>query len=102
MPIIQSTPNRLVFKSGSTMLTLDRDAGKVVLQGKFLFWNLKPTEAEITDIREVKVDAAVDRASGVEVCSTVLALASGAAWAFPCSDRKEAEANADAVKGFLR
>lgn len=101
MPIIQSTPKRLVVKSGSTTLTLDRDSGKAVLQRKVLFWNRNPAEAEIRDIKDVKVDAVVDRASGVEVCSTVFVLASGAAWAFPGADKKDAEANAAAVKSFL-
>lgn len=101
MPIIQSTPKRLVLKSGSTTLTLDRDSGKAALQRKVLFWNLKPTEAAIADIADVKVDAAVDRASGVEVCSIMVVMASGAAWAFPCSDKNEAQANAAAVKSFL-
>jgi hypothetical protein len=44
MAIIESTPRRLVLASGSTKLTLDKDAGKASLQRKFLFWNLKPTE----------------------------------------------------------
>ena len=101
MPILQSTPNRLVLKSGSTTLTFDRDSGQAILQRRLLFWNLKPAETKIANIRDVKVDAAVDRASGVEVCSTVLVLASGAAWAFPCSDKNEAQANAAAVTNFL-
>jgi hypothetical protein len=49
----------------------------------------------------VKVDAAVDRASGVEMCNTVLVLASGAAWAFPSADRRDAESNANVVRQFL-
>ena len=71
------------------------------MQRKLLFWNLKPSEAPLTDITEVTVDAAVDRASGVEVCSTTLVMLTGAGWAFPCSDKKDAEATAEAVRRFL-
>ena len=101
MPIIESTPKRLVIKSGSTTLTLDRDSGGASLQRKFLFWSLKPTEAAIADVKDVKVEAAVDRASGVEVCSTVLVLASGAAWFFPSASKTDAESNANAIRQFL-
>lgn len=101
MPIIESTSKRLVLRSGSTTLTLDRDSGKAVLQRKVLFWSLKPIEVGISDITDVKVDAAVDRASGVEICSAVLVLSSGAAWAFPSADKKDAEANVDAIRRLL-
>ena len=49
---------------------LDKDAGKVSLQRKVLFWRLKPVEAPLSDVSDIKVDTAVDRASGVEVCHT--------------------------------
>src|SRR5262245_65436118 len=42
MPVTENAPRQLVLKSGSTTLTLDKDAGKVILQRKFLMWNLKP------------------------------------------------------------
>ena len=101
MTITESTLKRLVLKSGSTTLTFDRDSGRATLQRKRLFWSLKPIEAAIAEIKEVKVDAAVDRASGVEVCSTVLALASGAAWFFPSASKTDAESNATAIRQFL-
>jgi hypothetical protein len=82
-------------------LTLDQAAGKATLQRKLLFWNLRPAEAPLSDIIDVMVDAAVDRASGVDVCSTTLVMSSGAGWAFPCSDKKDAQATADAVREFL-
>jgi len=88
MPIAEHTPERLVLRSGSTTLTLSKEAGKATLQRKLLFWKLKPSEAPLADITGVTVDAAVDRASGVEVCSTTLVLRTGAGWALPCSDRK--------------
>ena len=47
--IIASTPQRLVLQSGSTTLALDRDAGKVSLQRRLLFWRLKPIEAPLSE-----------------------------------------------------
>jgi hypothetical protein len=101
MPVAEHTPERLILKSGSTTLTLSKEAGKASLQRKLLFWSLKPTEAPLSDISDVTVDAAVDRASGVEVCSTMLVMRTGAAWAFPAADRKDAQASADAARRFL-
>lgn len=101
MAVIEHTPQRLVLRSGSTTLTLSKDTGKASLQRKLLFWRLKPSEAPLSDITEVTVEAAVDRASGVEVCSTTLILRTGAGWAFPCSDKKDALATAETVRSFL-
>jgi hypothetical protein len=102
MPITERTSQRLVAKSGSTTLTLSKEAGKATLQRKLLyFWTLRPSEAPLSDIAEVIVEAAVDRASGVDVCSTMLVMRTGAGWAFPCSDKKDAQATADAIREFL-
>lgn len=101
MPIMESTPQLLVLKSGSTTLTLNRETANAVLQRKLLLWNLKPIEAPLSNIIEVTVDAAVDRASGVEVCSTMLVMTSGAAWSLAASDKKDAQASADAIRKFL-
>jgi hypothetical protein len=68
MPVTENTPRQMVLKSGSTTLTLDKDAGKATLQRKLLIWRLKPIEAPLSDVSDVTVDTAVDRASGVEVC----------------------------------
>jgi hypothetical protein len=101
MPISERTSQRLVLRSGSTTLTLNREAGKATLQRKILLWNLRPAEALLSDIVDVSVDAAIDRASGVEVCSTTLVMRTGAGWAFPCSDKKDAQAIANAIREFL-
>jgi hypothetical protein len=101
MPITESTPRRLVLKSGSTTLTLDKDAGKAILQRKFLLWNQKPVETALSDIAQFTVDTAVDRASGVEVCHTMVVLRSGAGWAFPAENKGEAQTNATAMGNFL-
>ena len=101
MPITENTPQRLVLRSGSTLLTLSRDTRKAVLQRKVLFWNLKPLEVPLSEIMEVKLDSDVDRASGIEVCATTLVLASGAGWALPAADKKDAQTSAEAIRKFL-
>jgi hypothetical protein len=99
--IIESTPQRVVAQSGSTTLTLDKTAGKATLQRKLLFWKLKPLELPLAEVAEFSVDVGVDRASGVEICNTMLVTRSGAAWALPADDRKDAEATAAAMRAFL-
>ena len=101
MAIIESTPRRLVLGSGSTRLTLDKDAGKATLQRKLLFWNLKPAELPLSDFSSVTLDKAVDRASGVEIFHTMLVTRAGAAWAFPANDKTEAEKHMAALREFL-
>ena len=101
MAIIESTPRRLVVTSGSTTLTLDKDAGKASLQRKFLFWNLKPTELPLSEFSAVTLDKAVDRASGVEIFHTMLVTRAGAAWALSADDKSEAEKNIAALREFL-
>ena len=97
----EKTPRQLVLKSGSTTLTLDKDAGKATLQRKLLIWRLKPIEAPPSDISDVTIDTAVDRASGVEVCHTMLVRSTGEAWALPAADKKDAGINASAIRDFL-
>jgi hypothetical protein len=101
MAIVASTPERLVLKCGSTTLTLSKEAGTATLQRKILFWSPKPVEAPLSDITDVLVDAAIDRASGVEICSATLIMRGVSAWSFPSADRKDAEASASAVRSFL-
>jgi hypothetical protein len=101
MAIIESTPRRLVLKSGSTTLTLDKDVGTVKLQRKMLMFALKPVEHPLTDIADVTIDAGVDRASGVEVCNTMVIMRSGEGWAMPAADKKDAEASAAAIRTFV-
>jgi hypothetical protein len=101
MPIVEHSASQLVLKSGSTTLALDKATSKAVLRRKFLFWGLKPIEVPITDVLGVNVDAAVDRASGVEICSAMVVMRSGAAWALAASDKKDANAMAAAMREFL-
>jgi hypothetical protein len=101
MPITERTSHRLVLKSGSTTLTLDKTADKAVLQRKILLWGLKPVEASLSEISDITIDTAVDRASGVEVCHTMLIMRGGTGWSFPAGDKTEAETNAAAMRNFL-
>lgn len=101
MPITERTPQKLVAKSGSTTLTLSKQAGQATMQRKFLFWKLRPAEKPLVDITEVKIEAAVDRASGVEFYSTMLVMRTGTGWIFPCSDKNDALTTADAFRDFL-
>jgi hypothetical protein len=52
-------------------------------------------------ISDITIDTAVDRASGVEVCHTMLIMQDGRGWAFPAADKTEAETNAGAMRDFL-
>ena len=101
MPITERTSHRLVLRSGSTTLTLDKTADKAILQRKLLLWGLKPVEASLFDISDITIDTAVDRASGVEVCHTMLIMKDGKGWAFPAADKAEAETDAAAMRDFL-
>jgi hypothetical protein len=94
MPILENTPTRLSIKSGATILTLNKNNGKVVLQRKLIFWQRKPIEKALSEIASISVDAGVDRASGVEICHTMVILTTGDAWALPAADKNEAQVNA--------
>ena len=101
MPITENSADRLSLRSGSTTLVLDKKANTASLQRKMLFWKLKPLDVPLSDVTEVKLDVAVDRASGVDVCHTMVVLRDGAAWALAGSDKKDAEASTAQVRGFL-
>jgi hypothetical protein len=77
MPVADDTPRQLVLKSGATTLTLDKDVNKATLQRKFLLRGLKPMEASLSEVADVTVDTSVDRASGVEVCHTMIVMRTG-------------------------
>ncbi len=101
MPVIQSSSNRLVLKSGSTTLTLDKGTGQATLQRKIVVWRPRPLEASLSQIANVSADKAVDRASGVEIWHTMLVLHTGEGWAFPATNKQEAEDNITAIRQFL-
>lgn len=101
MTNIERSPQKMILKSGSTTLTFDKDTGKVIRQRKVLLWAREPIERPLTEIYDVTVDAAMDRASGVEVCSTMFVMRDGAGWALPAADKKDAVATTAAVREFL-
>jgi hypothetical protein len=58
-------------------------------------------ERPLADVTGTSVDTGVDRASGVELCSVMLVMRDGSAWALPHTDKKDATAVADAIRDFL-
>src|SRR5262245_38494295 len=102
MPIFEKTQTRLSIKSGSTTLTLDKTSGKITLQRKLMFWQRKPVEKPLSELVSVCVDAGVDRASGVEICHTMMIFNAGDAWALPAADKNEAKANAVDIRDWHR
>jgi hypothetical protein len=101
MSKIERTAERLVLQSGSTTLTLDKASTSATMHRKFMFWARKPMQRRLGDVAGVNVDTNVDRASGVELCSTMLVMRDGSAWALPLTDRKDAAEMAGAVRDFL-
>jgi hypothetical protein len=101
MTNIERTPEKMTLKSGSTTLTLDKQAGKATRQRKVLLWARAPVERPLNEISDVTVDAAMDRASGVEVCSTMFVMRDGVGWALPAADKRDATATTAAVRDFL-
>jgi hypothetical protein len=101
MTNIDRTEQRLVVREGSTTLTLDKGGAKALMERKMLLWARKPMERPLGDIVSVSVDANVDRASGVELCSPMLVMRDGSAWALPHTDRKSATETAGVIRSFL-
>jgi hypothetical protein len=101
MTTIERALQSLILRAGSTTLGLDRHEGKAVMVRKFLFWSRRPMERPLSDLSEVSVDANVDRASGVELCRTMLVMRDGSAWALPLTDRRDATESAAAIRDFL-
>jgi hypothetical protein len=101
MPIVENSSLRLVLKSDVTTLTLDKRAGNMTLQRKFLLWQRKVVRMALSAVSDVTIDIAVDRTSGIEVCHTTVIARTGQAWALQAADKKEAQANATAMREFL-
>ena len=101
MTKIERAPQQLVLRSGSTTLTLDKSTGKAILQRRLLLWARQPIERPISDVAGATLEANVDRASGVEICSATLVMREGDAWSVPAADKKDAAAAVAAVRDFL-
>jgi hypothetical protein len=63
--------------------------------------DLKPAETPLSEVARVTIDAAVDRASGVEVFHTMLVMRTGKGWGFPAANAQDAQRKADAIRAFL-
>lgn len=101
MTQIERTAQRLVLKSGSTTLTLDKEVGRATMQRKMLFWQLKPIERPISEIADIEVDVGIDRASGVDICNVMLISHAGDGLALPAADKRDAQAAAETMRDFL-
>jgi hypothetical protein len=101
MTDIARTQHQLVVQSGSTTLTLDKESGKASMQRKLLFWARRPIGRPLADIASISVNANIDRASGVELCSPMLIMRDGSAWALPHTDRRDATETASVLRNFL-
>lgn len=101
MAIAENTRNRLVLQSGGATLSLDKQAKQAELQRKGFLWKPKPMSEPLSRIAEIAIDTGVDRASGVEVCNTMVIFKDGAAWAFGANDKEEAQENATLMRNFL-
>jgi hypothetical protein len=99
--IVESTPQRLVMQFGSTRLALDKTAATATLHRKMLFWSLKPLAKPLSDIVEITVDTATDRASGVEVCHAMVVMRTGDARALAETEKKSAQDAVEAIREFL-
>ena len=101
MAILESSQTRLSITCKSTTLTLDKTSGLITLQRKLMFWQKKPVQKSLSDVALISADASVDRASGVEICHTMVIFKAGDAWALSATDKNEAEGNATAIRNFL-
>ncbi len=101
MGITENSKDRLVLQSGGATLSFDKQEKQARLQRKGFLWKPKPVEEPLSKIAEIAIDTGVDRASGVEVCNTMIIFRDGAAWAFGANDKAEAQENAALVRKFL-
>lgn len=98
---IDRSPQRLVLKSGSTTVVLDKEAQQATLQRKILFWARKPIARRLSSISEARVETNVDPASSAEISSVMLKLREGGGWVLSARDKTDATAAATAIREFL-
>jgi hypothetical protein len=98
---IERSPQRLVLKSGSTTIVLDKEANEAALQRKLLFWARKPIARQLSSITEARVETNVDPASKAEICSVMLRMREGGGWALSARDKQDATAAVAAIRDFL-
>ena len=101
MANIERTGNKLVLKSGATTLTLDKSAGKAVIQQKLLLWNKKPDEFSLSDIDDIAVKTDVDGMSGATIHHSVLHRRSGEIAVLTTEEPKDAAETVKVLHDFV-
>jgi phosphatidate phosphatase PAH1 len=101
MPITEKTAKKLVLQTGSTTLTLDKDAGKATLQKKLLLWNRKPVEFALSDIDDIAVKSEVDGASGATIHHSVVHRRTGEITVLTTEEAKDAAETVTRLRGFV-
>lgn len=101
MARIESASDRVVLKEGSRTLTLDKAAGKAVLQRKVLFWNTKPVEFPLSEIDDIAVKSEKDGLSGATIYHSVLHRRSGETTVLTTEEAQDAEATVKELRGFV-
>lgn len=101
MAIIAVTPGKLVLKSGSTTLTLDKDTAKATLQQKMLLWNKKPVEFAFSDIDDISVRSETDGLSGATIHHSVLHRLSGEIAVLTTEEAEDAAKTVKKLREFV-
>jgi len=101
MAHIESNPHKLVLQEGSVTLTLDKDAGKALLQQKILLWNRKPVEFPLSEIDDIAVKSETDALSGASIYHSVLHRRSGETAVLTTEEAQDAEATVRTLRNFV-
>ncbi len=101
MASIEEAPRKLVLKSGSTTLTLDKDSGKATLQRKVLLWSKKPVEFPLANIDDIAVKSSVDGASGAAIHHSVLHERTGEVVVLTTEEAGDAAETVKKLRGFV-
>jgi hypothetical protein len=98
---VEREQQKLVLKSGSTTVVLDKGVNEAILERKLLFWSRKPVARPLSSIAEAKIETNIDPASRAETCSVMLRMREGGGWVLGARDKQNATAGVDAICEFL-
>lgn len=102
MARIENGTDRVVLKEGAITLTLDKAAGKAVLQRKrLMFWNAPPVEFPLADIDDIAVKSDKDGLSGAMIYHSVLHRRSGETTVLTTEEARDAEATVNTLRRFV-
>lgn len=101
MASIENGTDRVVLKEGAMTLTLDKAAGKAVLQRKALFWKSKPVEFPLAEIDDIAVKSDKDGLSGATIYHSVLHRRSGETTVLTTEEARDAEATVQTLRNFV-